>query len=208
MTMSDKKRRPIIIGLTGGYGTGKTTVAGMFKRLGAAVLDADRLAHKAYRKGTYPYRKIVKTFGPDVVKRSGGLDRPRLAQAVFSSKRSLKRLCRIVHPVVIRDIKRYINRISAQGQKTAVVIDAPLLIEAGLHDIADYIIVVKTSRPTQLKRLTKKTGSAKRDITRRIISQMPISKKARLADFIIDNEGDRKKTGKAVKRIWREIKGK
>jgi len=206
VTMSEKKTKLTVIGLTGSYGTGKTAVAGMFKRLGAVILDADRLAHKAYRKGSYSYRKIVKAFGPDVPERSGDLDRSKLAQIVFSNKVSLNRLCKIVHPVVVRDIKRSIKRISASSAKRVVIIDAPLLIEAGLQDIADYLIVVKTSRPTQLKRLIKKTGYSRQDIVKRICSQIPLSKKIRLADFIIDNEGSIKRTDKTVKKIWREIK--
>ena len=117
----------------------------------------------------------------------------------------LDKLCSIIHPIVIDEISTAIKRTARSGKVTAVVIDAPLLIEAGLHKIADYLIVVKTSQATQVKRAIKKTGLGKTEILRRIRSQMALNKKIQMADYVVDNEGGKNKTKKIVKEIWREI---
>lgn len=199
------KRKTIIIGITGSFGTGKTTVAKMFKRLGAIALDADKMAHETYKKDTASYKKIIKAFGNRILDRSGEIDRAKVANLVFQNKRSLVKLCDIIHPVVVNKIKESIKRISKSKRASLIVIDAPLLIEAGLRNIVDYLMVVKTSQFTQIKRATRKTGLSANDILRRIKNQMPLNKKVRMADYVIDNEGSKSETKKIVKKIWEEL---
>jgi dephospho-CoA kinase len=203
--MSVRSRKTIIIGVTGSFGTGKTTVAEIFKTLGAALLDADKLAHGAFKKGMISYRQVVKNFGSGILDKFGKIDRTKLAHLVFRNKRSLSKLCSIVHPIVIATMKESIRKISNSGTAPAIVIDAPLLIEAGLHNIVDYLIVVKTSRQTQIKRAIKKTGLTNKDVISRMKSQLPLAKKIQMADYIVDNEGSKNDTKKVVKKIWEEI---
>jgi len=200
-----KKNETVVIGLTGSYGCGKTTVARMLKKLGAAVIDADKLAHLVYKKNTAAYKKIVKAFGMRILKDSGEIDRRKLGTIAFRNKSSLKLLCGIVHPAVLKNIKIRVNRLVASGRYSAVVIDAPLLIETGLHDIVHLIIVIRTSNATQIRRINSKTGISKREIAARINSQMALRDKIRLADHVINNEGNLNSTYTEVKKIWRDV---
>jgi len=190
-----------VIGLTGSFGTGKTTVASIFRRLGAEILDADRIAHSVIRKGTTAHRKVVEAFGDGVLTGAGSIDRKKLGRMVFGNKRYVRRLNAIVHPAVIDRIKRGIER----SKKEIVVIDAPLLVEAHLMNMIDKLLVVKASRENQIKRCVKKFGISKKDVLERIGHQIPIEEKVKMADYIIDNNGKMGETEKQVKRIWEEI---
>ena len=201
-----RQNKAIIIGITGGFGTGKTTAAKAFKALGASVLDADKIAHEALKKGTTSYKKVVKKFGRRILNPDGKINRAKLAGLAFCNKRSVKGLCDIVHPVVIKKIKKSIGLLSMSRDVPAVVIDAPLLIESGLHRVTDYLIVVKTSAVTQIARAIKKTRLSRKEAIKRIRSQMPLGRKLRMADYIIDNEGRKDKIKKAVKKIWEGMK--
>ncbi len=204
--LRQKKDKVIIIGITGGLGTGKTSTAGVFKSLGAASLDADRMAHAALKKNTASYKRIVRAFGSSILDRYGKINRTRLATLTFGSKKALKKLCDIIHPIVLKKIREKVNRIKSSGCVPAVVIDAPLLIETNLHKIADCLIVVKTSRRVQIDRAMEKTGLTLEEVKRRIKSQMPLSKKIKMADHIIDNEGRKSDMKKMIKKIWEEMK--
>jgi len=174
-----KKRVPakkIVIGLTGGVGTGKTTVSRMFRSMGARVIDADRIAHSLLAPGSKVCAQVKKEFGT--------VDRRALGRAVFADARKRKVLESIIHPFIIR---RILEKARAAGGM--VVIDAPLLFETGLAEKVDTVAVVTASRENQLKRLRTKTGLAAKELAARIRCQMPLSQKVRRADFIIDNNG-------------------
>jgi len=205
--MSRKAAQPIIIGVTGSFGTGKSTVAAMFRKFGVRVLDADKIAHGLMRKNTKTYKKIVKEFGGGILKGSGAIDRSKLADIVFCGRKMLGRLCGIIHPAVISELKKSIKHISKNPRVPAVMIDAPLLIEAGVHKMADVLLVAVVSAKVRMERARKKTGKSDAEIKRRIGNQMPLKKKAKMADYIIDNEGNKDNTRKIVKKIWKEIKG-
>jgi dephospho-CoA kinase len=194
-------RRVPVIAVTGSYGSGKSTVARMLRCAGTRLIDADKLAHTLMRPGTATTRRIARAFGEGVLDRDNGIDRAALAELVFCDKRLLKRLCSIVHPAVIRMIKRMIK---ASKAGRAVILDAPLLIESGLRERADVLIVVKARRNDQIDRVHRKTGLKKSDIKKRIDSQIPLSEKVRMADFVIDNSGSLKETERQV----RQIRGK
>ncbi len=191
-----------IIGLTGGFGTGKSFVASVFKALGAEVIDADRLAANALKKEKRAYKRIVAAFGEDILNARGDIDRRLLGKKVFSDPKKVATINRIVHPEVIRDIKEAVRR----SRKGTVVIDAPLLVEAGLAGYVDTLVVVKASRKNQIKRCTKKFGITPGDVLRRIRSQIPLKMKMRLADFVIDNNGTKSRTKKEAIKIWRQIR--
>jgi len=191
-----------IIGLTGGFGTGKSYAACVFKSLGARVIDADKIAHDALKKTSGEYRKIRIAFGPSVLDKSGNIDRKRLAGAVFGDRDLLKRLNAIIHPGVIRAIKSKIRNSSKDG---VIVLDAPLLIEAGLKNITDIIVVVTCPKDEQIRRCSRKFKIDKKEVLRRIKSQMPLSKKIKMADYVINNGATRVETRKEIEKIWRRI---
>jgi dephospho-CoA kinase len=191
-----------VIGLTGSFGTGKTFVASIFGRLGAVVLDADKIARFVVAKGRPAYRKIVKAFGVSILGRDREIDRKKLAAVVFADKRMRLRLERIVHPEVIALIKKGIRKAGSDG---IVVVDAPLLVEARLAGIADVLVVVTSPRERQIERCMDKFCMKRSDVLKRIGSQIPLKRKAEMADFVVDNGGLRSGTEKQVRKVWKEI---
>jgi len=194
----------MVIGVTGGFCTGKSKVTGCFRRLGAKVIDLDKLAHKALRRGTKSCSQIVKEFGKGVLVKNK-IDRRLLAKKVFGNKNKLMKLNSIVHPIVIKQMQGLIN--NSKRSYKAVVVEAPLLFEASLKDYFDYIVVVKADKDTQIKRAMKKTGLGRFDILKRINSQLAIGKKIKMADFVVDNNGTLNNTYKQVKGIWQGVMG-
>jgi dephospho-CoA kinase len=171
----------MIIGITGSFGTGKTTVAEIFGNLGAHVIDADKIVHSFINAKA----------------------RKELSKIVFRRKAYLELICKIVHPILTAKIKEEIQRLNPK--KTVIVIDAPLLIESGLHKMVDVLVVVKTEKETQVKRAMKRLGLDRVSVLKRIRFQMPLKKKIKMADFIIDNESGMSQTRKQVKDIWKKI---
>ncbi len=191
-----------IIGLTGSFGTGKTLVASEFRSLGARVLDADKIAHDVIRAGTGAYRKIVTVFGPGILGKGRAISRKKLAAVVFADKKKLGLLNGIIHPEVIAEIKEGIRKFSRRG---VVVIDAPLLVEAGLVGLVDILVVVRCSRKRQIERCMDKFNMEKNDVLKRIRGQVSLGKKVAMADFVINNDKSKNETLKQVRAIWREI---
>jgi len=196
----------IVIGLTGSFGTGKSTVARMFKELGARVLDADTITHNLIRPGRDSWRKIVRWFGPDILNRNQTINRDKLAKIVFRKRQDLRKLEEIIHPLVVREIAGRLGKIENSRKDEIVVIDAPLLIEVGLAKKVDTLIVVKLNRTEQIVRSLKQKGISRAQILKRIRSQLPLSKKIAIADYVIDNNGKKNDTRRQVKKIWEEIK--
>lgn len=190
-----------VIGLTGSFGTGKTTVSSVFRRLGAEVFDADKIAHSVIRKGTPAYRKVIDAFGGGVLTGAGNIDRKKLGRLVFGNRRRVRCLNAIIHPAVIDRIEEGIRK----SKKKLAVIDAPLLVEASLVNMVDKLIVVKASRENQIKRCMKKFGISRKDVLKRTAHQISLEDKVKLADYVIDNNGKKNETGKQVKRIWEEL---
>jgi len=190
-----------ILGVTGSFGTGKTFVASLFRRLGARVIDADVIAHSVIGKGSPSYRRIVKVFGRGILLADGRINRKKLGRIVFSDSRLIKTLNAITHPAVIKIIKERINKYKDDA---VIIIDAPLLVEAKLSGAVDALIVVKCSREKQIERCRKKFGIEKEEILKRIRKQIPIRRKIKMADYLIDNSGRRSETAKQVKKVWKE----
>jgi dephospho-CoA kinase len=197
----------LIVGLTGGFCTGKSTVAEMFKNLGARIIDLDDLSHKAIRPKSSSYRKILRHFGRAILHPDGKIDRKKLAGIAFEDTDRLRLLCEIVHPEVIKGMKRQIRffKKKEKGHLACVVVEAPLLFEAGLDKMMNKTVVVKIPRAVQFKRARASRGLKTREISKRIKAQMPLRTKIRLADFVIDNSGSTTHTEEQVKKIWREI---
>lgn len=192
-----------VIGLTGSFGTGKTFVASIFAELGAKVIDADRIAHKAIRKGTKAYRGIEALFGKRILDGRGEVDRKKLGEMVFADKALLKRLNEIVHPQVIKYIKGEVGK--AGSGAGVLVIDAPLLVEADLAGLVDKLVVVKCSKTKQVERCEKKFCLKKREVLGRIASQIPLKRKMAMADHVVKNSGTKLETRRQVRKLWEEM---
>jgi len=189
----------MIVGVTGSFGTGKTYVASLLRARGATVLDADRIAHGVIRKGSAEYRKILRAFGRRVIDKKGEIGRTKLGKVVFGNRRSLRTLNAIVHPAVIAIIRSRARRLP-KGK--VLVIDAPLLIEAGLAGMVDVLVVVTASRRRQIERCKRRSHIGEGAVTKRIRAQIPLATKMKKADFIIDNDGSRTATRQQVKEMW------
>lgn len=195
----------LIIGITGGLGTGKTTVAKIFKRLGATVLDADEIAHRLIEPKAKAYKEVVNYFGDEILNEDKTINRKALAKLAFSSEARLKKLCGIIHPLVYKEIERRLEKIKRSNPKAIVVLDIPLLFESGARSKVDRLVVVKSKREIQLKRASKNSGLTRSQILQRIRAQMHLREKIKAADFVVDNNGALKSTRKQAIDIWKML---
>jgi len=189
----------LLVGLTGGIGSGKSTVARVLEERGAVVLDADAFARDAVRADSEGFRRVVERFGGDVVGPDGELDRPTLASIVFGDPESLGDLEAIVHPEVRRAIADGIQ--THLDTDDVVVLVNPLLIEMGTHRDCDLVVVVAASPRTQIERSVAR-GMGEADVRARIAAQLPLEERARHADILIDNEGSVDELAAQVGRLW------
>jgi dephospho-CoA kinase len=195
----------ILVGLTGGVATGKSTVAKMFKQCGAVVIDADKLAREVVKPGKPAWQAIIKTFGRSILKSDRTIDRHALGAIVFGNRAKLRQLERIVHPRVAQEQARLTRRAARKNPKAVVVYDVPLLFEAGVDRRVDKIIVVTADQETQIARLRKRNGLSRAEAIRRIKSQMSLDKKARLADIVLNGTKSRSLLKKEVRRCFQRF---
>jgi dephospho-CoA kinase len=195
----------ILVGLTGGVATGKSTVAKMFKQCGAIVIDADELAHEAVKPGRPAWREIVALFGKTVLNQDRSLNRQTLGGIVFRNTKKRRQLEHIIHPRVAREQARLTKQAARKDPRAVVIYDVPLLFEAGVEKRVDHTIVVTADRETQIARLKKRNGLFRTEAIRRIRSQMPLSKKIHLADIVIDGTRPRQDTVKAIRATYHNL---
>ena len=192
----------ILVGLTGGIGSGKSTVADLLRGRGAVVLDADDFARAAVVAGSAGLRKVIERFGPEVLGPDGELDRRKLASIVFADPAALSDLEAIVHPQVRRMFADGVQEnLDSQG---IVVLVNPLLIEMGTHRDCDIVVVVSTSIETQIARSVAR-GMDESDVRARIAAQLPLVERAQAADVLIDNEGTLDELRHEVDVLWHEL---
>jgi dephospho-CoA kinase len=196
----------MLIGLTGGVATGKSTVAAMFKRCGAVVIDADMLAHAVVEPGKPAWRQIVKTFGKGVLNPDRTIDRQALGSIVFRSPAKLKQLERIIHPRVAREQQRLAREAAKADPHAIVIYDVPLLFEAGIDKRVDLTIVVTADRDTQIARLKKRNGLSRAEALRRITSQMPLAQKRRLADYVLDGTEEKRTLLQRIRLLFKQLR--
>jgi len=199
--MTKQKKDKIVIGVTGGLGAGKSTVARMLKNRDCELIDADKLAHRMLYRGGSVYKKIVNFFGAGILKTDKNIDRQKLAGIVFLHRPALEKLNSIMHPELKKEIFRRINN----SGKRIIILDAALIIEAGLRRKLDKLVMVKAKRGQQLYRSGGKLAINNRQAALRIKSQISQNEKSRFADFIIDNSGSIKKTRKQVLELRRHL---
>ncbi len=196
-------KHPLVIGLTGGIACGKSTVSRELARLGAIIVDADALAHLLAQPGEALYEAYYKHFGPEAVTAEGLLDRQYIARRVFSSPEEKAWMDRTAHPIIRTRFEEELAA-ACDKQPPAVVLDVPLLFEAGWDEMADECWLVYATLEQQLKRLLARSGGTEEAARARIMAQMPLEEKRRRADFVLDNTGRQSRLLKQVRRLWKE----
>ncbi|TMF40352.1 MAG: dephospho-CoA kinase [Chloroflexi bacterium] len=192
-----------LIGLTGGAGSGKSTVAEMFRQLGAAIVDADEASHAVYAPQTPGFEAVVSEFGPGYL-RNGEIDRARLGELVFHDEDARRRLNAIVHPLV-REWMAERTVAAADDGKEIVVHDVPLLFENALEPMYGDVVLVYTPEKLQVRRLVAGRRMDPDRARAIIAAQLPIEEKRRRAQHVIDNSGSREHTREQVEKIWTEL---
>ncbi|WP_418792096.1 dephospho-CoA kinase [Phosphitispora sp. TUW77] len=197
-----------VIGLTGSIASGKSLVAAVLKEKGAVVIDADIVAREVVEPGTEGWNKLRTEFGDDILNLDGSINRKALGNMVFARSDSLKRLNNILHPIIVKEISGKINLFRAGSENQVMVIDAPLLIETGMHCLVDEVWVVEVPDEVQIRRLMERDRLTREQALARIKSQMPVQEKKKYADIVIDNNRNRDDTRKAVAELWETRFGK
>jgi dephospho-CoA kinase len=196
----------LLVGLTGGIGSGKSLVAQMFKQLGVHLIDADELAHWVVEPGQPALKRIVESFGPEILNPDRTLDRAKLGRLVFDHPEKRELLNSLVHPYVFMEEERRRKEIAQKDPKAIVMFDAALLIETGSYQLMDKVILVTIDRRKQISRIMRRDGLSREEAVKRIDAQMPQSKKKSKADYIIDGGQTLKAVEDQVRRIYEELK--
>ena len=189
----------LLVGLTGGIGSGKSTVAGMLARHGAVILDADGFAREAVARGTPGFDAVLARFGREIVGPDGELDRPKLARLVFGDEAARRDLEAIVHPFVRQAIADGITE-NAASERVVVLVN-PLLIEMGTHRDCDVVIVMSVDPETQVARSVAR-GMDEADVRSRMAAQLPLEERAAHANVVLENEGNQEELAAHVERLW------
>lgn len=192
----------MLIGLTGGIATGKSTVSAMLKKRGAKIIDADQIAREVVEPGTIGAQKVAERFGQAVFHKNGELNRKQLAALIFSDEQARKDLNHILHPLIRQEMKERTKRIQKHDSRAIIIWDVPLLYESQLTDQVDRVIVVYIPEFLQIQRLINRNHLTYEEAMQRIRSQMPIEEKKLRADFVIDNSGSYEKTERQVDQLW------
>lgn len=196
----------LLVGLTGGIGSGKSTVARLLERRGAAVIDADQLARGAIAKGTPGFERVVDAFGPDIIAPGGDLDRSALAARIFSDPAQKAALEAIVHPDVARRFSELVD--SYRTSERIVVYVTPLLVELGLAPAFDVVVVVTASPHLRVSRVASERGLSPDDVRRRMAVQATDEQRMEVADVLIDNDGSLAELEHQVGRLWDDLQAR
>ena len=197
-----------VIGLTGGIATGKSTVSAILENAGALIIDADRIAREAVKKGQPAYREIVEHFGETVLLPDGEINRSVLGDIIFNAPGKKQLLNKIVHPYVRKETHRQLQQIGRTEPNAIVILDIPLLIEAEMDKDLSEVIVVFVPEHIQIERLMQRDGISEADALARVRSQMPIEEKKDKATIIVDNSGSKENTRKQTLKIFHRLKDK
>jgi len=197
----------IRVGLTGGIGAGKSTVAGFFADLGAYIQDGDVIAHSVMEPGGAAFDNVVQAFGPEILDEDGRISRPLLGELVFQDREARETLNKLVHPRVREESARQVSAYQAGGGDAVVMIfEAALLVETGAYKEYDRLIVVKCSRDDQLRRLLQRGQLSIDAAMARISSQLPLEKKLAVADHVIDTSVSLEETRRMTAEVYRSLK--
>lgn len=173
----------MIIGVTGSFGSGKTEVAKMFGKHGFKVINLDQVYHSISTPGSEIQKKLGKAFGKKIINKDKSINRQKLKEVVLSDYKKLRKLNDITHPVILKETTRLLDKFHDED----IILDAPLLIEAGFHILCDVVVVVKLGREKQTERLLEKKKWTKKEIKTLLDNQLPLEDKQMYANFIVDN---------------------
>lgn len=191
----------MVIGLTGGISSGKSTVSAFLAKLGAAVINADEIGHEAFRPHTEIWRQVVTAFGEGITKTGGEIDRQKLGEIVFNDAISLEKLNEIMHPAMYRIAEQKITELLKKGMDI-IVLEAPLLVEAGWLPLVDTVWVTIADEITVVKRLCRRNGLSEEQAMARIRSQLPAEEKVKYADVIINTGGTLDEVQDRIEELW------
>jgi dephospho-CoA kinase len=197
--------RVLVVGLTGGIASGKSTVLGMFQSLGAEVLSADNVAREILRPGGEAYLPVIQAFGSSFVRPDGEIDRAALAHLIFTDPQTRKRLEALTHPLILNRLADDIRSLCARPASTPIVVEIPLLFEVNVRHLVHKVVVVAVEHKTQFARLKQRTQWLDGQVEAAISSQMPLSQKLPLADWVIWNDNPLQETCQQVRNVWEEI---
>jgi dephospho-CoA kinase len=195
----------LVIAITGGLGSGKTTVREILEDMGALGLDADELARRVVEPESEGARRVRKVFGGQFFDGEGRLDRQKMAQRVFSDQEARDLLESILHPLIKEEEARYLEEISKSKPDAVVVLEIPLLAEGGVKENYDRVVAVTADLETRIRRLFESGRYSRVEAEARIQSQATDEERASVADYIVDNSGERARTREQVAQIWREL---
>lgn len=178
----------LVLGLTGGIATGKSTADNFFKKHHIPIVDSDKIAHHIYDPGKQGYNEVVTEFSSAILDSDKKINRKRLGEIVFHNPQKMQRLDEITHPLIYQEVVNKLNKYREQAEKI-VIFDAPLLYETGGQRLCDFVLVISLPESLQLKRLMERNNLTESQAQARIDSQMPLAKKIAKADFVVDNTG-------------------
>jgi dephospho-CoA kinase len=197
----------LILGITGGIGSGKGLAAEFFRTRGAAVIDADEIAHRLTQPGSALLAELAAAFGPGILRQDGSLDRRGLANACFGDPEALARLNAITHPPVKAEMKRALTELVKEGKTGIACIVAPLLLEAGCRDLVDRLLVLVADDEERTRRVMARDGLTQDEVRKRIAAQMPSSEQARHADWVVDTTRGREDVTRQLEAVWLVLSG-
>ena len=209
-TATTDRARGTIVGITGGIACGKTTVSELLAEKGAVSINADEIGHQLLKSGSPVMDELTEAFGQDILDASGDVSRKKLGAIVFKDRAARERLNTILHPLIIQRSRAQARQLVTEDPTCVVLLDAPLLIEAGAYDTVDMIVVVTASPETQLQRTLERSIAQGRPLTEtevqaRVDSQMPVSEKVKYADVVIENEGTFEDLHRQVDALWERL---
>jgi dephospho-CoA kinase len=195
----------LLIGVTGGIACGKTEVCRVFQKKGAIIISGDEIGKEVVEKNKKILKELVQIFGKEILNKNKNLNRRKLGEIAFVSKESKDKLNEIIHPYLLRELRKRVESLRKKNYEGVVAIDAALIVEWGLQKELDYLIFVKSKRENKIKRLQKQKGYSRKEAIDRIKSQLPERSKKRLADFVIINDKGLNELREKAERIWNKL---
>ena len=198
----------LLVGLTGGMGSGKSLAASYFRELGAQMIDADRISRELVAPEKPAWKEIIEEFGSSVLNSDQTLNRKQVGAIVFNDESKRKKLEDIIHPRVIVEERRLYERYRQENSRVLAVIDAALLIESGNYKNVDTVIVVQCGREEQIRRVMERDGTARNEVENRLNSQMSLEEKVGFGDYILRNDGTRESLKSQVGELYRDLRSR
>ena len=198
----------LLVGLTGGMGSGKSLAASYFKALGAQIIDADRISRELVAPGKPAWKEIIEEFGSNVLNPDQTLNRKQIAAIVFNDESKRKKLEDIIHLRVIVEERRLYEKYRQKNSRVLAVIDAALLIESGNYKNVDKVVVVQCGKEEQIRRVMERDGTARSEVENRLHSQMPLEEKVVFGDYILRNDDTRESLKSQVGELYRNLRGR